>query len=142
MNHIRHEHPFAKQMNYSNNPNGQAHNQANNMTNNMGRSSISATPLHAGPSTEELTRIFNSALVATRVAESKNPASELHALMETPAFQAMMNSVRHLARSEGISEREAAELLVQTFRKVDQIWADYIYQEGVNRLRNPKGSRD
>jgi len=125
-------------MNYSTNQNGHAHNHAHN----HGRASISATPLIPCPSTEELSRIFNSAIVATRVAKEKNPASELHLLMETPAFQAMMNSIRQLARSEGISEREAAELLVQTFRKVDQIWADYIYQEGVNRLRNPNGSRD
>jgi hypothetical protein len=85
-------------------------------------------------SSGDLTRIFNTALIATR-SESRDFSAELFALVETPAFQCVLESVRTLAKRENISEREAAETVIQTFRNVDRLWGEYIYQEGVERLK-------
>lgn len=86
-------------------------------------------------SIDEIARVFNSALVATRASDNRNAASELHSIMESAPFRMILSAVRQLARNQGISERQAAEQMIRAFRKVDQIWADYVYQEGVDRLR-------
>lgn len=91
-------------------------------------------------SVDELTRIFNSALVTTRAESLKDFTTELFGLVESPAFRAILAAIRQHARNYGLSEKEAAEQIIQTFRKVDRIWADYIYQEGVDRLRGRNGA--
>ena len=83
----------------------------------------------------ELARVFNTALVATRSQRGRNHSAELFQLMETPAFQMILHAARSLARTHGISEREASEQLIDTFRKVDQLWADYVFQEGMEKLK-------
>ena len=84
---------------------------------------------------EELTRIFNSALVSSKAESLKDFSHELLGLVESPAYQAILNAVRQLARTQGVGERESAEILIQTFRKLDRLWSDYVFQEGVDRLR-------
>ena len=84
---------------------------------------------------DDLTRIFNTALVASKVESSRDYSGELFRLMETPAFRAILTGVRQLARSQGVSEKEAAEGIIQTFRKMDRIWGEYLTQEGVDRLK-------
>lgn len=126
MAHSFQDHSFAKQFNQG--PSQHPHSSAS-----AGRPS---SPTH-----EEVARIFNSALVATRVPESRNPASELHELMESTTFRAIMNAVRQVAHAEGIPERQAAEQIIRTFRKMDEIWSNYVFQEGVDRLRNQLGPR-
>ena len=83
----------------------------------------------------ELARIFNTALVSSKGAKQRDHSSELFQVMETPAFQMILHAVRSLARGQGVTEREAAERLIETFRKVDQLWTDYVFQEGVEKLR-------
>ena len=87
-------------------------------------------------SLDDLVRVFNTAVIATRTDALRDFSAELHGLIESPAFRAILNSVRHLARTHGLSEREAAESVIKTFRKMDQIWGEYVFQEGVDRLRN------
>jgi hypothetical protein len=84
---------------------------------------------------DDLSRIFNTALVGTRTEGVRDLSAELFSLVESPAFRAILSAVRQTARTEGISEREAAEEVIRTFRKVDRIWETYILQEGVDRLR-------
>lgn len=103
-----------------------------------GSSSSLNAPLPQG-SVDELARVFNSALVATRANAARDFSGELFALVETPAFRAILAAVRNLSRSQGISDREAAETLVETFRKIDGLWSAYVFQEGVDRLRSPSG---
>jgi hypothetical protein len=93
-------------------------------------------PQSAGPSVDELTRIFNTALVSTRADALRDFSAELFALVDSPAFHAILGAVRQLARAQGLGEREAAEAVIQAFRKVDRIWEAYILQEGVDRLRS------
>ena len=86
-------------------------------------------------STAELTRLLNAAILSTRADRKKDFAGELYQLVESPAFEAILAAIRNLSHSTGISERQAAEQIVQTFRKVDAVWTEYVFQEGVDRLR-------
>lgn|GEM_PF-2924216 len=83
----------------------------------------------------DLARTFNTAVVASRAARGRNHSSELFQLMETPAFQMILHAARSLARTQGVSERDACEQIIDTFRKVDQLWADYVFQEGMEKLK-------
>lgn len=55
--------------------------------------------------------------------------------MESPAFTAILTAVRQHSQLEGLPERQAAEEIVRAFRKLDQIWSDYVMQEGIDRIR-------
>jgi hypothetical protein len=91
-------------------------------------------------SIDELTKIFNSALIATRAASSTIPskdiAGEMLELVQSQSFRAILMAVRQLAVLEGKSEREAAEQLINAFRKIDSLWADYVFAEGLKSVRD------
>lgn len=86
---------------------------------------------------EDLARTFNTAFVSTRAAESQDLSQEIFGLVDTPAFQALMASVQQLSTTQGISEKEAAEELIATFRKLDRLWGEYLIKEGIDRVRRP-----
>ncbi|MGK5082205.1 hypothetical protein WDW37_02785 [Bdellovibrionota bacterium FG-1] len=85
---------------------------------------------------DELIRIFNTALIATQTETSRDFSSEIYELMETAAFRAMLGAVRQHSRLQGLSEKQAAEQIIMTFRKMDRVWRDYVFQEGVEKLKN------
>lgn len=85
----------------------------------------------------ELARVFNTALVATRTEAVRDFSAELYSLVESPAFQAILLAVRQLAKQQGTSEQEASEQIIKTFRKMDRTWSDYLFHEGVDRLFKP-----
>ncbi len=87
---------------------------------------------------DDLARIFNSALVATQTGVKRDFSSELSELTESASFKAVLNAVRQLACVQGIPERQAAEEIIRTFKKLDEIWSNYISREGLDRLRSPK----
>lgn len=89
-------------------------------------------------SNEELTRIFNTALVSQQAGTTRDVSGELYQLTEGPAFQAILNAVRQLAQVQGVPERQAAEQMIVTFKKMDTLWREYLTREGLERLR---GSR-
>lgn len=91
----------------------------------------------AAPAQDELARIFNTALVATLAGGARDFSTEIFELMESPPFRAILGAVRQHARLQGLSERQAAEQIIASFRKIDQVWSDYVFQEGVDRIKNP-----
>ena len=102
-------------------------------------SSNNVPPFNAtsvGLTFEELSRVFNTAVVSTRAESIRDFSTELFTLVDSPAFKALLHGVKQLARTQGISEREAAEQMIETFRKLDKIWGEYIFQEGVDRIKN------
>jgi hypothetical protein len=90
-------------------------------------------------SSAELTRMFNAAILSTRADRKRDFAAELYQIVESPAFASILSAIRDLSRTSGVSERQAAEAMVSTFRKLDAVWTDYAFQEGVDRLSNPSG---
>ncbi|MFN7684413.1 MAG: hypothetical protein ACK5QT_03260 [Oligoflexia bacterium] len=87
-------------------------------------------------SLDDLGRVFNTALITTRGQPTKDWGAEIQQLMETPAFRSFLGSIRHLARSQGVSEAAAAEEMIRTIRRLDAAWQDYVFQEGLERLRS------
>ncbi len=90
--------------------------------------------IKAAPSSD-LVRIFNSALVTTRAASKRDAAAEVLQLVHSPAFEAIMESIRNLSVRRGISESEAAEWLIKTFRKVDECWSEHLIAEGLKSIQ-------
>jgi len=83
---------------------------------------------------DDLARIFNTALVATKTQPNRDFQGELYQIMESPAFRAILTAIRQHARLQGLSEKHAAEQIIRAFRKVDELWNSYVFQEGVDRL--------
>jgi hypothetical protein len=83
---------------------------------------------------DELSRIFNTALVATRTSSSASLSDEVYQMMNSPAFRSILVAVRQLSLEQGITEQCAAEEVIRTFRKIDTLWSEFVFQEGVNRL--------
>lgn len=96
-------------------------------------------PTNSAPSAslddEELARIFNSAVLSTRTQGSSSVSTELMELAHSPAFRAILIAVRHHAADMGIGEKLAAEQIIQTFRKLERTWMEYVFQEGLERIR-------
>jgi len=92
-----------------------------------------------GPGTssnqDELIRVFNTALLATQAQGNRDFSNEIFELMATPGFRAILGAVRQLARLNGMTERQAAEQIITTFRKIDDVWGDYVFQQGVEKIK-------
>jgi hypothetical protein len=48
-----------------------------------------------------------------------------------------LNAVRQLAAVQGITERQSAEVIIETFRNMDEVWSEYVYREGLDKIRKP-----
>ncbi len=92
----------------------------------------------ATPAKDDLSRTFNTALVSTQAGGKRDFSHELFELTQQAPFKAILSAVRQLARVQGIDERLAAEQVIETFRKVDNVWKDYVFQEGLDRIRGPR----
>jgi len=101
-------------------------------------SSSKSPATKAAPPTDELTRVFNTAIVSSQAGVKRDFSSELRDLTDSASFKAILNAVRQLARVQGVNERQAAEQVISTFRKMDEVWGEYIFREGLDRLRNPR----
>lgn len=84
---------------------------------------------------DQSTKLFNTAVIATKISKLSDYSSKLGELVQKPAFAAILESIANYARSTGVSEEAAAEEVIQTFREIDQVWDNYIFQEGLDKLR-------
>ena len=103
-------------------------------------STHSAQPVPQPPAQyqrDELTRVFNTAIVSTQTKQKRDFSSELYELTESASFKAILNAVRQLSRVQGVSDRQASEQIIHTFRKIDDIWGGYVSHEGLEKLRCP-----
>lgn len=87
------------------------------------------------------TKLFNTAVIATKIpgsgSEKQNLcSSRLSSLIRTQAFQVILKSIREHASQNSLSEDQAAEEIISTFREIDKVWDDYIYQEGLSKLKS------
>lgn len=87
-------------------------------------------------SLEDLGRTFNTALLTSLARSSQGCSEEIQSAMETQAFHSLLSSIRHLSRSQGISEAAAAEEIIRTVRRLDTAWRDYVFQQGLERLKS------
>jgi hypothetical protein len=89
-------------------------------------------------SRDELTRIFNTAMVTSQAETKRDLSAELQELTQSAPFKSILNAVRQLASVQGITERQSAEVIIETFRKMDDVWSDYVFREGLERIRKPQ----
>lgn len=87
-------------------------------------------------SSPELSRIFSTAIVSTRVEKDADFSREITQLMQSPAFLAILSTVERYAQENSISTKQAAEEIIETFRKMDAKWSSFIFQQGVNRIKS------
>jgi hypothetical protein len=86
-------------------------------------------------SDEGLLKIFNTSILATRAHAGGSENDELSRLMAGRAFRSILSAVRQLAASERLSEAEASEEIIRTFRRLDELWGNYIFREGITKIR-------
>ncbi len=100
-----------------------------------------ATPIHRPSSSPtEAAKMFNTVLVSSRVRSKKDFSKDLFELAESSAFKAILSAVKQLSQIQGISERQATEQVIHTFRKMDEVWGEYLFHEGVDRLRGQRNT--
>jgi hypothetical protein len=84
--------------------------------------------------------MFNTVLVSSRAKSKKDFSKDLLQLAESSSFKAILSAVKQLSRVQEITERQAVEQVIQTFRKMDELWGEYLFHEGLDRLREHKSS--
>ncbi len=89
----------------------------------------------AGQAAKRFTKVLNTAIVSTRIEIPRNLSHELKGVMQTPAFRAILKATHDLANRQQLSERDAAEQIVRTFRKLDELWGEYLIREGVEKIK-------
>lgn len=90
------------------------------------------------PNKDELARIFNTVLVSSQSKGKRDFSGELAELTDSAPFKAILSAVRQLSKIHGLTERQASEQIIQTFRKMDQIWGEYVFREGLEKLKSSK----
>jgi hypothetical protein len=95
---------------------------------------LASTP--AIGSLDDLGRVFNTALLTSRSRGGTDFSAEIQRLMASRAFHALLGSVRHLARTHGISEGTAAGEIIETVRRLDAAWQGFAFEEGLERLKS------
>lgn len=90
-------------------------------------------------SDERLIKVFNTAIISTHADPKRNFNQELQELLGSPAFRAILNATRQHALQSGLDDREAAEEIIRTFRAMDEIWRDYVFREGMKKIRAQTG---
>ena len=86
----------------------------------------------------ELTRLLHTTIVSTQIASKKNFSTELLDLTQRPAFRAILDSIKALSQSQTLTEQQSAEEIIDTFRRLDQLWNEYLFCEGLNKLKTEK----
>jgi hypothetical protein len=84
---------------------------------------------------EYLARCFNTAIISTRAETLSVKPEDLNQVLNSAAFRHILGAVRKLAREMSVSDAAAAESIIQTFRKTDLIWSEYVFREGLARLK-------
>lgn len=85
---------------------------------------------------EYLTKALNTAFVTSGDLTNQASLQELIGLSRGPAFRAILASIHRLSQEMGCSESEAAIEIVQTFRRLDRLWHDYVFNQGIEKLKS------
>lgn len=84
---------------------------------------------------EHLSRLLNTAIIATKIPKSGSNSEKFQKIMESEAFQVILRAIQNYAAEKDIPEEDAARAIVSVFRSLDEIWDNYIFQEGLEKLR-------
>jgi hypothetical protein len=79
-------------------------------------------------------KLFNTVLVASKEKGGEDPTQELEDLMNSEAFEAILGCIDHYSVRSGLSKQEAMKEIIHTFRSLDSLWSEFIFNEGLNRI--------
>lgn len=85
---------------------------------------------------ETLSKALNTAFISTQLSKSTNISADLYFLKNTDAFKSLMVAVSDFSKRTGLSQERSAECLIETIRKLDNLWTEYFIQDGINRLKD------
>lgn len=92
-------------------------------------------PIHTVPHFEDaLFKQLSTAVVKNLAPQETLESKDLQSVRSMPAMRALLSAIRDLAHSEGCSEKESAEQMVQAFRQLDRVWSQAIFQNGVQQI--------
>ena len=86
-------------------------------------------------SLESLLRSHNTAMVSTRSFDKQSLSHELSEALSTPEVHFILDAIRKLSIAQKIPQDEAAESIITTFRKIDRIWKNFIFIEGLEKIQ-------
>ena len=87
------------------------------------------------PEIDQSTKLFNTAVIATKIPKSEQGSARLNSVLGSAQFQAILKAVQLYSKENNVSEELACEEIIRTFRTIDEIWNDYIFQAGLSKLR-------
>jgi len=87
-------------------------------------------------SVSETAKNLNTAFVSTQAVDDASAANDMRTLAESPAYRNIIAAVANLAKESSLSEVEAAQEIIHTFRKIDSVWKNFVISAGLNQLRN------
>lgn len=86
---------------------------------------------------QESVQLLNTAIVKSKEKKIDNSYEErLSKTCEAPAIEALSIAITQLSEKQNISRDQAAIMLVETVRELDNIWNDYVMMEGISRLKD------
>jgi len=82
-------------------------------------------------------RLINTAIIKSKEKRlNLSYQSKLSEVCKSPAINALFVAISDLAKKENISKDQAAIQIVDTIRKLDTIWSDYVMMEGMDKLKD------
>jgi hypothetical protein len=84
----------------------------------------------------ESIQLLNTAIIKSKEKEISSSYEErLNKICQSPAITAINKSIVMLSESQKISRDQAAVMVIEAIRELDNIWSDYVTMEGIDRLK-------
>lgn len=85
---------------------------------------------------QEAVQILNTAIIKTKEKRIDTTFEEkLSKTCKNPAMEALGMAVTHLSETQNISRDQAAMMIVDTIRDLDNSWNDYLMMEGIEKVK-------
>ena len=92
------------------------------------------------PEIDQSTKLFNTAVIATKIPKGDQSSARLNKVVGSAQFQAILKAVQIYSAENKVSEEIASEEIIRTFRELDEIWNDYIFQAGLSKLKGTQAT--
>ena len=87
-------------------------------------------------SSKESIQLLNTAILKSKEKRIDSSYQErLAKTCESDVMEALGLAITHLSEKQKISRDQSAMKVVETVRKLDSIWGDYIMMEGMEKLK-------
>jgi hypothetical protein len=85
----------------------------------------------------ESIQLLNTAIIKSKEKKIDDSYEDrLKEICKSPSIEFISKAITQLADSQKISQDQAAVMIIETIRELDDIWSDYVTMEGIDRLKN------